>query len=80
MANPKRRHSKQRKRLRRTHYKLKGMICSYENSDFDRMCSALSDFELDSANVDKQFLRFVKHVMGKDPTLIPSVVKSLIKQ
>jgi len=28
MANPKRRHSKQRKRLRRTHYKLKGVNMS----------------------------------------------------
>lgn len=62
------------------HYKLKGMICSYENKDFDRLCSALSDFEMDSTNVDKQFLRFIKHVVGKDPTLIPSVVKSLVKQ
>ena len=62
------------------HYKLKGMICSYENRDFDRLCSAMSDFEMDSTNVDRQFLRFIKHVMGKDPTLIPSVVKSLIKQ
>jgi large subunit ribosomal protein L32 len=28
MANPKRRHSKQRKHLRRTHYKLKGINMS----------------------------------------------------